>query len=187
VLVSATREQLWIGSLQQDIDVRLVLEEWDGQPLLPDAWDEEAKARVYLRGALSIDMGTVGTAVSGLRLSGGVGNYEVRVYARYREAVVQMYTELFNQHKDPLSDEFQREKRKLEGVERYLVQLWRDSLPRAAGYGTVENELGLVFLAVTLAAALDFAAALVFTGALLEVAVGCFVSFCPLARKGIVA
>jgi len=128
VLVSATREQLWIGSLQQDIDVRLVLEEWDGQPLLPDAWDEEAKARLYLRGALSIDMGTVGTAVSGLRLSGGVGNYEVRVYARYREAVVQMYTDLFNQHKDPLSDEFQREKRKLEGVERYLVQLWRDSL-----------------------------------------------------------
>jgi hypothetical protein len=132
VLVSATREQLWIGSLQQDIDVRLVLEEWDGQPLLPDAWDEEAKARLYLRGALSIDMGTVGTAVSGLRLSGGVGNYEVRVYARYREAVVQMYTDLFNQHKDPLSDEFQREKRKLEGVERYLVQLWRDSLSLAA-------------------------------------------------------
>ncbi len=129
VLVSATREQLWVGSLQQDIDVRLVLEEWDGQPLLPDAWDEEAKARLYLRGALSIDMGTVGTAVSGLRLSGGVGNYEVRVYARYREAVVQMYTDLFSQHKDPLSDDFQREKRKLEGVERYLVQLWRDSLP----------------------------------------------------------
>ena len=129
VLVSATREQLWVGSLQQDIDVRLVLEEWDGQPLLPDAWDEEAKARLYLRGGLSIDMGTAGTAVSALRLSGGVGNYEVRVYARYREAVVQMYTDLFTQHKDPLSDEFQREKRKLEGVERYLVQLWRDSLP----------------------------------------------------------
>jgi hypothetical protein len=128
VLVSATREQLWVGSLQQDIDVRLVLEEWDGQPLLPDAWDEEAKARLYLRGGLSIDMGTAGTAVSALRLSGGVGNYEVRVYARYREAVVQMYTDLFSQHKDPLSDDFQREKRKLEGVERYLVQLWRDSL-----------------------------------------------------------
>jgi hypothetical protein len=127
VLVSATREQLWVGSLQQDIDVRLVLEEWDGQPLLPDAWDEEAKARLYLRGGLSIDMGTAGTAVSALRLSGGVGNYEVRVYARYREAVVQMYTDLFSLHKDPLSDDFQREKRKLEGVERYLVQLWRDS------------------------------------------------------------
>jgi len=77
-LISTSREQLWVGSLQQDIDVRLVLEEWDGQPLLPDAW--------------------------------------------------RMYADLFNQHRDPLSDDFQREKRKLEGVERYLVQLWRDSL-----------------------------------------------------------
>jgi hypothetical protein len=71
VLVSASREQFWIGSLQQDVDVRLVLEEWDGQPLLPDAWDEEAKARLYLRGGLSVDMGSAGPAVSGLRLSGG--------------------------------------------------------------------------------------------------------------------
>jgi hypothetical protein len=132
VLITANREQLWIGSLQQDIDVRLVLEEWDGQPLLPDAWDEEAKARLYLRGQLTVDMGSAGTAVQRLRLSGGVGNYEIRVYARYREAVVQMYSELFRQHKDPLSDEFQREKRKLEGVERYLIQLWRDSLRQGA-------------------------------------------------------
>ena len=126
-LISASREQLWVGSLQQDIDVRLVLEEWDGQPLLPDAWEEEGKARLYLRGQLSIDMGSAGTAVQRLRLSGGVGNYEVRVYARYREAVVRMYEELFSHHRDPLSDDFQREKRKLEGVERYLIQLWRDS------------------------------------------------------------
>ncbi len=126
-LFSASREQLLVGSLQQDIDVRLVLEEWDGQPLLPDAWEEEGKARLYLRGHVSVDMGSAGMAVERLRLSGGVGNYEVRVYARYREAVVRMYEELFNQHRDPLSDDFQREKRKLEGVERYLIQLWRDS------------------------------------------------------------
>src|SRR5262249_59649662 len=81
---------------------------------------------------ISVDMGSAGTAVQRLRLSGGVGNYEVRVYARYREAVVRMYEELFSQHKDPLSDDFQREKRKLEGVERYLVQLWRDSLRQPA-------------------------------------------------------
>jgi hypothetical protein len=143
VLASASHEQLWIGSLQQDVDVRLVLEEWDGQPLLPDAWDEEAKARLYLRGQLSIDMGAAGTAVSRLRLSGGVGNYEVRVYARYRESVVQMYADLFNQHKDPLSDDFQREKRKLEGVERYLVQLWRDSLPGAGGRLGLARRAGL--------------------------------------------
>ena len=126
-LISTSREQLWVGSLQQDVDVRLVLEEWDGQPLLPDAWEEEGKARLYLRGSLSIDMGSAGTAVQRLRLSGGVGNYEVRVFARYREAVVRMYEELITQHRDPLSDDFQREKRKLEGVERYLIQLWRDS------------------------------------------------------------
>jgi hypothetical protein len=135
-LISTSREQLWVGSLQQDIDVRLVLEEWDGQPLLPDAWEEEAKARLYLRGQVSVDMGSAGMAVQRLRLSGGVGNYEVRVYARYREAVVRMYADLFNQHRDPLSDDFQRERRKLEGVERYLVQLWRDSLSPEAFTGT---------------------------------------------------
>lgn len=127
VLASASREQLWIGSLQQDIDVRVVLEEWDGQPLLPESWDEDAKARLYLRGYLSIDMGAAGKAVAGLRLSGGVGDYEVRVYARYRDRVARLYEDLFDQHGDPLSDEFQREKRKLEGMERYLIQLWRDS------------------------------------------------------------
>src|ERR1700740_3396262 len=79
-LISATREHVGVGSLQQDIDVRLVLEEWDGQPLLPDAWEEEGKARMYLRGQLSIDMGSAGAAIERLRLSGGVGNYEVRVY-----------------------------------------------------------------------------------------------------------
>ncbi|MCL2584647.1 MAG: hypothetical protein FWE35_19560 [Streptosporangiales bacterium] len=126
VLVSANREQLWVGSLQQEVSVRVVIEEWDGQPLLPESWDEEAKARLHLRGYLSLDMGSVGKAVSGLRLSGGVGGYEVRVYARYRERVQKLYSEL-HQHSDPLSDEFQREKRKLEGVERYLIQLWRDS------------------------------------------------------------
>jgi hypothetical protein len=76
---------------------------------------------------LTVDMCSAGTAVSRLRLSGGVGDYEVRVYARHREAVVQMYADLLSQHRDRLSDDFQREKRKLEGVERYLIQLWRDS------------------------------------------------------------
>jgi hypothetical protein len=127
-LISANREQLWVGSLQEDIDVRLVLEEWDGAPMAPDGWEDEAKARLYLRGAVSVSMGSAGSAVQGLRLSGGVGYYEVRVYARFREAVPRLYASLFDQHKDPLSDEFQQDKRKLEGVERYLIQLWRDSL-----------------------------------------------------------
>jgi hypothetical protein len=127
-LISTNREQLWVGSLQEDIDVRLVLEEWDGAPPpCGDAWDEEAKSSIYLRGQLSINMGLAGTAVHGLRLGGGVGDYSVRVYAGNRDEVTRRYAELFDQHRNPLSDEFQQEKRALEGLERYLVQLWRDT------------------------------------------------------------
>ena len=128
-LISTNREQLWVGSLQEDINVRLVLEEWDGAPPpCGDAWDEEAKGSVYLRGQLSISMGQAGTAVHGLRLGGGVGDYSVHVYASNRDVVTRRYTALFDRHRNPLSDEFQQEKRTLEGLERYLVQLWRDSL-----------------------------------------------------------
>jgi hypothetical protein len=87
-LISTNREQLWVGSLQEDIDVRLVLEEWDeAPPPCGDAWDEEAKGSIYLRGQLSISMGLAGTAVRGLRLAGGVGDYSVRVYAGNRDQV----------------------------------------------------------------------------------------------------
>ena len=133
-LISATREQLWVGSLQQDIDVRLVLEEWDGAPPpCGDAWDEEAKGSIYLRGQLSVNMGMAGTAVHGLRLGGGVGDYSVRVYAGNRDIVTRRYAALFDRHRNPLSDEFQQEKRALEGLERYLVQFWRESLAKS-GY-----------------------------------------------------
>jgi len=134
-LISTNREQLWVGSLQEDIDVRLVLEEWDeAPPPCGDAWDEEAKSTIYLRGQLSITMGLAGAAVRGLRLAGGVGDYSVRVYAGNRDQVTRRYAELFHRHRNPLSDDFQQEKKTLEGLERYLVQLWRESLP-AAGYG----------------------------------------------------
>jgi hypothetical protein len=133
-LISTNREQLWVGSLQEDIDVRLVLEEWDAAPPpCGDAWDEEAKGAVYLRGQLSISMGLAGTAVRGLRLAGGVGDYSVRVYAGNRDQVTRRYAQLFDRHRNPLSDEFQQEKKTLEGLERYLVQLWRESLRAGAG------------------------------------------------------
>jgi len=79
-------------------------------------------------------MGLAGTAVHGLRLGGGVGDYSVHVYASNRDVVTRRYTALFDRNRNPLSDEFQQEKRTLEGLERYLVQLWRDSLtePRRA-------------------------------------------------------
>lgn len=130
-LISTNREQVWVGSLQQDIDVRVVLEEWDSAPPpCGDAWDEEAKGSVYLRGQLTLEMGGAGTAVRGLRLTGGVGDYAVRVYASNRAEVTQRYAELFDRHRNPLSDDFQQEKRALEGLERYLLQLWRESLER---------------------------------------------------------
>jgi hypothetical protein len=54
-----------------------------------------------------------------------VGDYSVRVYAGNRDQVTRRYAELFDHHRNPLSDEFQQEKKTLEGLERYLVQLWR--------------------------------------------------------------
>jgi hypothetical protein len=131
-LISSNREQLWVGSLQEDINVRLVLEEWDeAPPPCGEAWDEEAKSAIYLRGQLSISTGLTRTAVGGLRLAGGVGDYAIRVYASNRAQVTRRYTQLFDGHLNPLSDEFQQEKRTLEGLERYLIQLWRESLAPA--------------------------------------------------------
>ena len=85
-------------------------------------------------------MGQAGTAVHGLRLGGGVGDYSVRVYAGNRDSVTRRYAALFDRHRNPLSDEFQQEKRALEGLERYLVQLWRESLakPGYRGYRGLE-------------------------------------------------
>jgi hypothetical protein len=99
-LISTNREQVWVGSFQEDIDVRLVLEEWDGAPPpCGDAWDEEAKGNIYLRGMVSVDMGPAGAAVRGMRLSGGVGDYAVRVYAVNRAEVTQRYADLFDNHR----------------------------------------------------------------------------------------
>ncbi len=138
-LISTNREQLWVGSLQEDIDVRLVLEEWDeAPPPCGEAWDEEAKSAIYLRGQLSISMGLAGTAVRGLRLAGGVGDYSVRVYAGNRDQVTRRYAQLFDRHRNPLSDEFQHEKKTLEGLERYLIQLWRESFA-LTGHGRPDS------------------------------------------------
>jgi len=136
-LISVNREQLWIGSLQEQLDVRVVIEEWDGAPPpFGDTWQEEAKCRLYLRGYLSIDEGAVGKAIHGLRLASGVGDYAVRIYASNREEAARRYAELYDAYRNPLADEFQQAKKQLEGLERYLIQLWREYLsppPRKAG------------------------------------------------------
>ena len=66
-------------------------------------------------------------AVEALQLSGGVGDYGVRIYTRNRAAAVHSYRELYQQFADPLSDEFQQARKQLEGMEQYLLQLWRES------------------------------------------------------------
>jgi len=126
-LISVNREQIWVGSLQEQVAVRVFLEEWDmAPPPFGDEWDDEAKAVIYLRGALSIDMGSAGRAVGWLQLAGGVGDYVVRVFARHRREVNRLYNELFERGVDPLSDEFQQARKDLEGHEQYLLQLWRE-------------------------------------------------------------
>lgn len=146
-LISVNREQLWIGSLQEQLDVRVVIEEWDGAPPpFGDTWQEEAKCRLYLRGYLSIDEGAVGKAIHGLRLASGVGDYAVRVYASNREEAARRYAELYDAYRNPLADEFQQAKKQLEGLERYLIQLWREYLspripvPRRPGLSPVSPD-----------------------------------------------
>jgi hypothetical protein len=127
-LISVNREQMCVGSLQENVGVRLTLEEWDSAPPpFGDEWEDEAKAVLYLRGALTLDMGSAGRAVESLKLVSGVGDYVVRVYARNRREVVRLYRELFQRRLDPLSDEFEQARRALDGHEEYLLQLWRGS------------------------------------------------------------
>ena len=75
----------------------------------------------------------MGKAIHGLRLAGGVGNYAVRVYASNREEAARRYAELYDAYRNPLADDFQQAKKQLEGLERYLIQLWREYLALAGG------------------------------------------------------
>jgi hypothetical protein len=128
-LISTGRDQLIVSCAQEHLGVQLTVEEWDdAPPPFSDGYEDEAKCVLYLRGQLSIDTGATGfRAVEALRLSGGVGDYGVRIYTRNRAAAVQSYGELFKQFADPLSDDFQQARKQLEGMEQYLLQLWRES------------------------------------------------------------
>jgi hypothetical protein len=126
-LISAGREQIIVATAQEHLGVQLTIEEWDdAPPPFSDGFEDEAKCVLYLRGKLSVDMGSAGRAVESMRLSGGVGDYAARIYTRNRAAAVQRYQELFLLHPDPLGDEFQQARKRLEGLEQYLVQLWRE-------------------------------------------------------------
>jgi len=127
-LISASREQMVVVCAQENLGVQLTVEEWDSAPPpFNDGYEDEAKCVLYLRGHLSVDMGTAGRAVGSVRLSGGVGDYGVRVYTRNRTEAIRRYDELFVTNPDPLGDEFQQARKRLEGLEQYLLQLWRES------------------------------------------------------------
>jgi hypothetical protein len=127
-LISAAREQIVVATAQEHLGVQLTIEEWDdAPPPFSDGYEDEAKCVLYLRGKLTVDMGKAGRAVEAMRLSGGVGDYGARVYTRNRVAAVQRYEELFQLYPDPLGDEFQQARKRLEGLEQYLLQLWRES------------------------------------------------------------
>ena len=127
-LISTSRDQLIVACAQEHLGVQLTVEEWDdAPPPFSDGYEDEAKCVLYLRGQLSIDMGAASRAVQALRLSGGVGDYGVRIYTRNRVAALHSYSELFQQFSDPLSDDFQQARKRLEGMEQYLLQLWRES------------------------------------------------------------
>jgi hypothetical protein len=128
-LISTTREQMLVACAQEHVSVQLTIEEWeDAPPPFSDGYEDEAKCVLYLRGRLSvIDTGRADSAVGSIRLAGGVGDYGVRVYTRNRAEAVRRYAALFEMEADPLGDEFQQAKKRLEGLEQYLVQLWRES------------------------------------------------------------
>ncbi|HEY7145697.1 MAG TPA: hypothetical protein VH637_15760 [Streptosporangiaceae bacterium] len=128
-LISASRDQMLVACAQEHVGVQLTIEEWEDAPTpFSDGYEDEAKCVLYLRSQLSIaDMGASDRAVRSLRLAGGVGDYGVRVYTRNRTEAVRRYAALFKLKADPLGDEFQQARRRLEGLEQYLIQLWRES------------------------------------------------------------
>jgi hypothetical protein len=128
-LISTSREQMIVACAQEHVSVQLTIEEWeDVPPPFSDGYEDEAKCVLYLRGRLSVmDMGRADSAVDSIRLAGGVGDYGVHVYTRNRVEAVRRYADLFKMNADPLGDEFQQARKRLEGLEQYLVQLWRES------------------------------------------------------------
>ena len=127
-LISTTREQMLVACAQEYVGVQLTVEEWEGAPPpFSDGYEDEAKCVLYLRGRLNIIDTSRSDPAGSVRLAGGVGDYGVRVYTRNRADAVRRYADLFKMNADPLGDEFQQARKRLEGLEQYLLQLWRES------------------------------------------------------------
>jgi hypothetical protein len=128
-LITSGRDQLLIACAQEHAGVQLTIEEWeDAPPPFSDGYEDEAKCMLYLRGHLSVvDASRSDRALGSVRLAGGVGDYGVRVYTRNRAEAVRRYAELYTMDADPLGDDFQQARKQLDGLEQYLLQLWRES------------------------------------------------------------
>jgi hypothetical protein len=128
-LMTSGRDQMLVACAQDHVAVQLTIEEWeDAPPPFSDGYEDEAKCMLYLRGRLSVvDASRSDCAVGSVRLAGGVGDYGVRVYTRNRAEAAQRYAALYQMDSDPLSDDFQQAKKRLDGLEQYLLQLWRES------------------------------------------------------------
>ncbi|SEG81665.1 hypothetical protein SAMN04489712_114112 [Thermomonospora echinospora] len=141
-LVSVGYDQMWVASLQDDVEVTVLLEEWDGEP--PSgrgAWEQESSGEIYLRGAVAVSTATAEPVVHGVRLLGGVGRYRMRIRAQHRAAIAGLYDALLDRFRDGFSLEFQAALRELQGVEHYLIQLWPS--PTASGPQRVVSEAAL--------------------------------------------
>lgn len=127
-LVSVGYDQMWIGSLQDDVEVTVLLEEWDGEPPVGNGpWEEEVLQELYLRGAVAVSTASSEPVVHGVQLRGGVSRYNVRVRARHRAEIARLYDQLLDRVRNTFDEEFQAALRELQGVEHYLVQFWPSS------------------------------------------------------------
>jgi hypothetical protein len=124
-LVAVGYDQMWIGSLQDDVEVTVLLEEWDGEPPAGRGpWEHEVVEELYLRGAVAVSTATAEPVLYGVRLQGGVGRYRTRIRAQHRAEIARLYDALLDRFRDGFSAEFQAALRELQGVEHYLIQLW---------------------------------------------------------------
>ncbi|MBC6470457.1 hypothetical protein [Actinomadura alba] len=138
-LVSVGYDQMWIASLQDDVEVTVLLEEWDGEPPAgPGPWEEDVLEELYLRGAVAVSTAAAEPVVHGVQLRGGVSRYHTRVRAQHRAEIARLYDQLLDRVRNTFDEEFQAALRELQGVEHYLVQFWPSSRP-ATSVGHVWN------------------------------------------------
>jgi hypothetical protein len=143
-LVSVGYDQMWIASLQDDVEVTVLLEEWEGEP--PPGrggWEQEVVQELYLRGSVAVSTATAEPVLYGVRLRSGVGRYRARIRAQHRTEIARLYDALLDRFRDGLSAEFQAALRELEGVEHYLIQLWPSDTASGAHRTVSESALAL--------------------------------------------